>query len=298
MTDPQVHPTTLIHAAGALVWRGDPAEPEIAVVHRPRYDDWSFPKGKLKPGEHVIAGALREVAEETGFSVALGRHLPPVHYLKGGKLKRVDYWAARVVEQVAQEPSDEVDRLEWLPVEQARARLTYGDWDAGLLRAITAAPLDTTPFLLVRHGNAGARHEWQLDDDLRPLDDTGVAQADTIATILPGYRPATLISSPSRRCVQTLLPYAARRDLRIRTERLLSETEYDAAHSPEAVLTWLDTEGPAAVCGHGKVLPELLATMTERRYDGHVEDTHLRKGALAVLHHRDGRVVAVERYNT
>ncbi|MEO3812083.1 NUDIX hydrolase [Sphaerisporangium sp. B11E5] len=297
MTDPQVHPTALVHAAGGLVWRGEPAEPEIAVVHRPKYDDWTFPKGKLKASEHVIAGALREIAEETGLSVALGRHLPPVHYLKGGRLKRVDYWAARAVEQVAWEPSDEVDRMDWLPIEEVRSRLTY-EWDAALLRALMAAPLDTTPFLLVRHGYAGARHEWAGDDDLRPLDESGVAQAVTIATVLPGYRPGTLISSPSKRCVQTMLPYAATRDLRIRTERLLSETEYDAGHSPDVVLGWMDTEGPAALCGHGKVLPELIATMTERRYDGHVEDTHLRKGAIAVLHHKDGRVVAVERYNT
>jgi 8-oxo-dGTP pyrophosphatase MutT (NUDIX family)/phosphohistidine phosphatase SixA len=297
MTECHVHPTGMIRAGGAVVWRGDSRHPEVAVVHRPKYDDWSFPKGKLKPGEHVIAGALREVAEETGLSVSLGRHLPPVHYLKGGRLKRVDYWVARIIEEVAQEPSDEVDALEWLPVEQARARLTY-EWDAGLLRALLAAPLKTTPFVLVRHGFAGTRQDWTGDDDLRPLDEQGEAQARTVADVLCGYRPASLVSSPSRRCVQTLLPYAAREALKIRTERLLTETHYDTSLSLALALSLMDQGEPIAVCSHGKVLPELITGLCEHRFDGHVEDTHLRKGAIAVLHHTGGRIVAVERYLT
>ncbi|MFC4592373.1 NUDIX hydrolase [Sphaerisporangium corydalis] len=297
MTEPHVHPTDVVRAGGAIVWRGDALDPEVAVVHRPKYDDWSFPKGKLKPGEHVIAGALREVAEETGLSVALGRHLPPVHYLKSGRLKRVDYWVAQVIEEVAQEPSDEVDELVWLPVAEARARLTY-EWDAGLLRALTAAPLETTPFVLVRHAYAGSRQDWGGDDDLRPLDEEGEAQARTVADLLYGYRPSALVSSPSRRCVQTLLPYAAREALKIRTERLLTETEYDTAQSLALALALLDDGAPVALCGHGKVLPELITGLCENRFDGFAEDTHLRKGAIAVLHHVGGRVTAVERYLT
>lgn len=297
MTESQVHPTGSIRAGGAVVWRGDGDDPEVAIVHRPKYGDWSFPKGKLKPGEHVIAGALREVAEETGLSVTLGRHLPPVHYMKDGRLKRVDYWIARVVEEVAQEPSDEVDELVWLPVAEARARLSY-EWDAGLLRALTAAPLDTTPFVLARHGFAGARQDWSGDDDLRPLDEEGEKQARTIAGLLSGYRPTALVSSPSRRCVQTLLPYAAGQALKIGTERLLTETEYDASRSLSVTLSLMDTGEPTALCSHGKVLPELITGLCERRFDGPVEDTQLRKGAIAVLHHIAGRVVAVERYLT
>ncbi|WP_214415847.1 NUDIX hydrolase [Sphaerisporangium fuscum] len=297
MTEGQIQPTDLIRAGGAVVWRGDLRAPEVAVVHRPKYDDWSFPKGKLKPGEHVVAGAVREVAEETGLSVALGRHLPPVHYLKGGRLKRVDYWAARVVEQVAEDPSDEVDALEWLSLEEARTRLTY-EWDAGLLRALMAAPLDTTPFVLVRHGYAGNRQDWHGDDDLRPLDEAGQEQARTVAELLTGYRPTSLVSSPSRRCVQTLLPYAAEEALRIRTERLLTETDHDPPLTLALALSLLDEGEPTALCGHGKVLPELISAMCESRFEGHVEDPHLRKGGVAVLHHVAGKIVAVDRYAT
>ena len=85
-------------AAGAVVWRPDPAHPgevEVCVVHRPRYDDWSLPKGKLDRGEHLLAGAVREVEEETGQRVVLDRPLPTQHYEVNGVPKRVHYWAAR-----------------------------------------------------------------------------------------------------------------------------------------------------------------------------------------------------------
>jgi 8-oxo-dGTP pyrophosphatase MutT (NUDIX family)/phosphohistidine phosphatase SixA len=297
MIEPHAQPIDLIHAAGAVVWRGDPHSPEVAVIHRPRYDDWTFPKGKLKPGAHVIEACLREVAEETGLKVLLGRALPPVHYLRRGRLKRVDYWAARVAEYGAFTPNDEVDDLVWLPVDKARERLTF-EWDAGLLRALMEAPLVTTPLLFIRHGAAGGRQEWKGDDDRRPLDEVGEAQADDLARILVAYRPSVLVSSPSRRCVQTLKPYALREGLEVRREKLFSETGYDARDSLRLTLALLDSGLPTALCSHGKVLPELLTAVCERRFDedGRLADTQLRKGAFAVAHHRDGRIVALERY--
>ncbi|MGW4795550.1 NUDIX hydrolase [Nonomuraea sp. NPDC004297] len=275
--------TDLLRAAGAVVWRGDEAAPEVAVIHRPLYDDWTFPKGKLKPGEHVIAGGLREVREETGLTVLFGRALPPVHYLSSGQLKRVDYWVARATGDDGFEPGEEVDELRWLPVPEARRLLTY-EWDAGLLRALRAAPLDTVPLVLVRHGSAGSRSEWRGDDAARPLDAAGLAQAAALATALPAYRPELLLSSPSVRCVQTLEPFAA--GAAIRTEPLLSEESQDPEKTPELVGK---VSVPAAVCSHRRVLPGLIDTLTGK-------DVHLRKGAFAVLHRAGGRVVGVERY--
>ncbi|MFF5206574.1 histidine phosphatase family protein [Streptosporangium sp. NPDC000396] len=300
MTELDVRPTDMIRAAGAVVWRGPESAPEVALVHRPKYDDWTFPKGKLKTGEHVIAGALREVAEETGITVLLGRSLPPIHYLKGKRLKRVDYWAAR---PLSEEPRvladtgeaggvDEVDAVIWLPVSEARRRLTY-EWDAGLLHALTALPLVTTPLILVRHGTAGSRQEWEGDDDERPLDESGRRQAEVLADVLRGYRPVELVSSPSRRCVQTLEPYARRTGLEIREERCLSETRYDSHAARRLVAEALGSDRPAVLCSHGKVLPELVAGVADR--PGNV---HLRKGEFMVLHHADGQIVGMDRYVT
>ncbi len=297
MIEPHSQPIDLIHAAGAVVWRGDPRSPEVAVIHRPKYDDWTFPKGKLKPGEHVIEGCLREVEEETGLRVVLGRALPPIHYLWRGRLKRVDYWVARVAEYGPFSAGDEVDTVAWLPLDRARERLSF-EWDTGLLRALMAGPLITTPLLFVRHGTAGGRQEWKGDDDRRPLDEVGEAQADDLARILRAYRPSVLVSSPSRRCVQTLKPYALREGLEVRREKLLSESGYDARDSLRLTLALIDSGLPTAVCSHGKVLPELMTGVCERRFDegGRLVDTQLRKGAFAVAHHADGRIVALERY--
>lgn len=297
MIEPQVRPTDMIRAAGAVVWRGDEADPEVAIVHRPKYDDWTFPKGKLKPGEHVIVGGLREVTEETGLDVVLGRSLPPIHYLKDGRLKRVDYWVARATDPRATPDGDEVDQVVWLSPDEARQRLSY-EWDAGLLRALTSAPLLTTPLIFVRHGLAGSRQSWEGDDDERPLDTYGEVQAETLAQILYGYHPTTLVSSPSRRCTQTLEPYARRHGLEIRREKVLSETHYDADLALRLALELFDSGETTVVCGHGKVLPELIAGVCESRAHTRPVDTQLRKGEFAVLQHASDRIVSVERYLT
>ncbi|MER7131068.1 NUDIX hydrolase [Streptosporangium saharense] len=292
MTELDVHPTDMIRAAGAVVWRGLETAPEVALVHRPKYDDWTFPKGKLKPGEHVIAGALREVAEETGITALLGRALPPIHYLKGKRLKRVDYWVARAATSEPYTDVDEVDEVVWLPLKEARRRLTY-EWDAGLLRALTAVPLATTPLVLVRHGMAGSRQEWEGDDDERPLDEVGKLQAEVLTDALAAYRPVDLISSTSTRCVQTLEPYAESAGLEIRQERLLSETYHDPRAALRLVSKVLDSDRATVLCSHGKVLPELISGIIDRP-----GDVQLRKGAFMVLHHADGRIVGVDRYIT
>jgi 8-oxo-dGTP diphosphatase len=114
-------------AAGGVVWRKQSADSEVEVVlvHRPRYDDWSLPKGKLDEGETDEEAALREVEEETSVVAALGPELPPTTYLdRSGKHKRVRYWAMTVV---AGEPlgANEVDRADWVPLSEAAARLSY-----------------------------------------------------------------------------------------------------------------------------------------------------------------------------
>ncbi|MFB6889596.1 NUDIX hydrolase [Kitasatospora sp. NPDC056327] len=121
----------VVLAAGAVLWlpgrpkkSGRLGRPRIAVIHRPKYDDWSLPKGKLEPGEGVVEAALREVREETGFSCELGAELPTQHYVAQGRPKEVRYWAA-VPTAGEFRPNREVDLLEWLPAGKARARLSH-----------------------------------------------------------------------------------------------------------------------------------------------------------------------------
>lgn len=129
----------MIEAAGGVVWRpAGPGEVEVLLVHRPRYDDWSLPKGKLEPGEGAEAAAVREVTEETGLRCRLGAELGEVRYVDHhGRYKRARYWAMRPVDPAPGpfEPNDEVDALAWMPLGEARARLSY-DHDAAVLDAL------------------------------------------------------------------------------------------------------------------------------------------------------------------
>ncbi|WP_405899009.1 NUDIX hydrolase [Streptomyces sp. NBC_00727] len=115
-----------VRAAGCVLWRRPPASTggvELCLVHRPRYDDWSFPKGKLKRGESPRDAALREVLEETGHHCVPGAVLPMVRYVANGRPKEVTYWCAEATTG-SFTPNDEVDAVLWLPPDTARARLT------------------------------------------------------------------------------------------------------------------------------------------------------------------------------
>jgi 8-oxo-dGTP diphosphatase len=130
---------SLIRACGGLVVReGGDGEPEVLVVHRPRYDDWSFPKGKVKPGETDEECALREVAEEAGLDCKLGDELPSTEYVDGhGRPKRVRYWLMRPVGGRL-EFHHEVDAARWVSREEAGRLLSYAH-DRGLLEGVELA---------------------------------------------------------------------------------------------------------------------------------------------------------------
>ncbi|MEU2427405.1 NUDIX hydrolase [Streptomyces sp. NPDC007851] len=130
---------TPVPAAGCVLWRRSPVDGglEVCLVHRPKYDDWSHPKGKLKRDEDAVAGALREVEEETGYTAALGSELSTAHYYANGRPKEVRYWAGEAGEGHFT-PNHEVDRILWLPPSQARERLTQPR-DAELVNELLAS---------------------------------------------------------------------------------------------------------------------------------------------------------------
>ena len=129
------HVDEVVRAAGGVVWRRGPAGIEILLVHRPKYDDWSLPKGKLDPGETSEAAALREVKEETGLRCSLGEELPPVTYTdRHGRAKVVRYWVMQP-KSGRFRPNDEVDEVRWAPVEEAARLLSY-ERDIEVLQAV------------------------------------------------------------------------------------------------------------------------------------------------------------------
>ena len=253
---------------------------EVAIIHRPRYDDWSLPKGKLAPGESHIEGAVREVLEETGFRVQPGRSLGEVRYLKksggGAREKVVHYWAMRAISG-GFSPNREVDRLDWLTVDQARERVTRGI-DREMLERFALRPAMTGSVLLVRHASAGSRGDWNGDDKERPLDETGQDQADELVRLLSRFEVDDIVTAEHLRCVETVQPLSESIGVAARTDPLLSEEGFPG-HEEEA-LELRQEPGPA------------------RRRRGRVQsarrDRRDRRPARGVRRDRRGRVARAE----
>jgi 8-oxo-dGTP diphosphatase len=246
------------------VWRPAAEDVEVAVVHRPRYDDWSLPKGKLDPGETARVAAWREVHEETGAAVALGRFLVRTRYRVGPDRKIVDYFSGRYLSGTFT-PSDEVDELRWLPLQAATELLSY-DWDREVLAAFTALPAALTTLLLVRHAKAGSRSEWQDVDELRPLSRNGQKQVESIRVLARVYAVDRVFSAPLVRCVATVRPAAEDAGVQILEEELLSEKAYEgmAEATERRVLEIVEGGGVPLISTQGGVIPDLLARLANR----------------------------------
>ena len=289
-----------IRAAGAVLWRPSGRGQEVALVHRPKYDDWSFPKGKLEPGEHRLLAAVREVAEETGVHAILGRPLPTSHYDRNGRAKRVDYWAGRPAPDGPPpfQANHETDRLEWLPVPDARDRLSYSR-AAAILDDFAAGPASTVPLTFLRHGSAGARHDWAGDDLHRPLDAGGTAESELLARLLSCFGPARVISSAAERCVATVRPYATATGAKVEIEPAFTvgRAEAGPAEAAARVADIVHAGQPAIICAHRENLPPMLTAACAVLGAQPPASRPLGKADFWVLHAADGRLAAAERYD-
>jgi 8-oxo-dGTP diphosphatase len=287
--------TTTILAAGAVLWRyaGASDATEVAVVHRPRYDDWSLPKGKVDPGETEPVTAVREVEEETGYAAKLGRRLASVSYPVEQGTKKVRYWTARALGGDFI-PGDEVDRLIWLPVADAMKRVQYPH-DRKVLRRFTKYPADTKTVLIVRHGLAGTKSRYKGDDRKRPLDKRGRAQAESLVGQLLAFGATDAYAAPRVRCHQTLEPLAEELGVVIDDEPLLTEEAYADDHHAgrHRVLEIAKADGTPVICTQGKVIPDLVAWWCER--DGVRPDkSRNRKGSTWVMSLVGDKLVAAD----
>lgn len=294
-------PVPDIRAAGAVLWRRGRTGDEVALIHRRRYDDWSFPKGKCAPGEHVLATAVREVTEETGIRVVLGRWLGQSRYPSLGRIKRVDFWAARPADPDASSgfaPNDEVDVLDWLPVPAARGRLSY-QRDASLLADFAGGPASTVPIILVRHASAGSKRAWPGDDLARPLDAHGAADAKRLAGLLSSFGPCRVISSAAERCMATVRPYAALTGaaIEIDTEFTVQQPGGVTPGQLKRAAQIVDDGQATIVCAHGENLQPLLQAVCARLDADLPAGPPLRKAAWWVLHTAGGTLAGAERYH-
>lgn len=299
-------PADQIRAAGAVLWRLAGNGVEVGLVHRPKYDDWSFAKGKLSPGEHVLLAAVREVGEETGLRISLGRRLPSVHYRVDGLPKVVDYWTAQVTDASGEfAANSEVDALDWVTAEQAGHRLSYGH-DVELLEQCVAGPLRTMPLILVRHASAGSKSGWHKDDMARPLDERGRHQAATLTTLLRCFGDSRVLSSPAERCMATVRPFAAAAGQQVAAEPAFAVPEATAKKSVRkaaaqaaacAAANAAAEDRPVVICAHRENLPLILESVCDRLGADTPPGPPLHKAGFWVLHRGNGRLIGAERHH-
>ncbi|WP_198169602.1 NUDIX domain-containing protein [Herbidospora daliensis] len=284
----------LLRTAGALIWRGDPKNPLVAVINRTKKNDWCLPKGKLDPGEHLIAAGFREAVEETGLKMTFGRWLTTVKYRKKGWKRRTDYWAAHSPEGDFVQNS-EVNRLHWKTLDEAERLLTESR-DAPVVRAFEARTAVTKVLIMAVHGTLeGGDDGWQGKGRIRPLDARGLWQADRLHGVLNAYRPSYVVAGQSERCRQTLGPYATEQGLGIRNEKLLTKKDFEPNCALRMIHTTMEAGECAVVCGYRQPVEDTLKLLLAAR---NVDDEKIElfPGAFVVVHYTEKKIISLERY--
>jgi 8-oxo-dGTP diphosphatase len=302
-----------VFAAGALCWREVDGQLLIAIIHRKRYGDWSWPKGKVDSGESLPQAAVREIREETGYKVKLGVHLGTQNYmLQNGAAKEVHYWAAKVSDKALAEstfkPDDEVEKIEWKTPEEIDQLLTYEQDKEFLVKLVdlhSKGLLQTRPFILLRHAKATPRNQWPKDEAHRPLLPLGEEQAQAIVPILSAYGIKKVVSSPWSRCANTVMPYVRKKGLKLIERGQL--TEFGNANGPrrtaKTVEKLLATGSAAVLCSHRPALPTILDAISKNATPAQEILIHearaLEPGQMLIVHLTKGegskrRIVGLE----
>jgi 8-oxo-dGTP diphosphatase len=246
----------VVRAGGGVALRLKGDRLETVLVHRPKYDDWSLPKGKVVDPEDEAETAVREVQEETGLVCDVGPELPAASYRDAsGRAKLVRYWLMQIRSGARFSPGTEVDRIEWMPVDRALTSLTY-ERDREVLRVAVGL---AEPLYLLRHAKAESRAHWNEDDALRPLSSKGRRQAERLIDVMAGTKVRAILSSPSDRCRQTVEPLAEALGLEVEIVAWLDE----GTPIPVALNSIQATAGPVVLCSHGDVITGVILHLTE-----------------------------------
>jgi len=289
--------TPEIVAAGGVVWRRDiEGEIEVLLVHRPRYDDWSLPKGKVEEGEALISCAYREILEETGLSIKLGPYIGSVEYYVPDGLKSVAYWSASLVEDHSSfHANEEVDQIIWLDLQSAAFRATR-ESDREILVRFSATPYDSSALIMLRHGKALERTEWQGEDEDRPLQLVGQLQAKRMLSLYQVYGLDEIHTSDAVRCLDTVALMA--KSLQITPTITHAVSEYTFKKHKEKAIEYakelIKKKKQVILCSHNPVLPRMMEKLT-KKIDFDYPDNKLMPGEAWVLFHNKKEVLQIDR---
>lgn len=261
-----------IYAAGVVPWRESKSGIEVLLVHREYYNDWGFPKGKQDPGELLPETAVRELKEEAGISVKLGRKLDIIRYQVGDEDKEVHFWASKVKDKAAKkqkfQANAEIAKCEWVSAEKALELLTY-EHDRNLLNLCLSLhkdkELETRAVIVLRHAKATLRSDWKGEEAKRPLLPDGELQAKRLINLIAAYGPKELVTSPWKRCHDTIAPYAkkAKRTLVERGQLTELSSKKRPLSTKKVVASLLGESSSGLICTHRPALPNVLQPLAQ-----------------------------------
>jgi len=262
---------TAVYAAGGVVWRVIDGKLMVLLIHRTAYADVTLPKGKVDPGEMLAETAVREVFEETGIRVHLGVPVGVSRYRMPSKRQKiVHYWACEATDAAIRAsafvPNKEIAALEWVGVRKALKHLSYPvdvEILEHFLRIVDDGVLGTFPVVVLRHGKAVSRDDWDGPDAARPLTPRGTKQAKAVAGPLRAFGVRKILSSDAVRCVTTVAPLAASLGKTIDRTPLIGQDAWEAGEADvrSVVGKRVRARKPAVLCSHGPVLPDILSEL-------------------------------------
>ena len=290
----------MILAAGGVVWREtSDSKIELAIIHRPKYDDWSFPKGKLDSGEELISCAYREIMEETGLNIELGPYLGEVEYQSIDGLKKVSYWAAKTLpDSNIFRANLEADLLEWHDADSARKKLTR-DTDREILDAFIDSPFQASKLIMLRHAKALARSEWQSGDEDRPLDNLGQLQAKRMHAIYQVFGISQIHTSDAVRCYDTVIgmtkPLAIEPVITSKLSEYTFEKNKDKSldYAKELADLARSTGETILMCSHNPILPRALEQVSKKS-DIDLPENKLKPGDAWVIYLGKKKVLQID----